>query len=93
MPWHRANRKCEGARDKMEFPAPCGLHRHEHHYVVVTLFDGAPRIDAASGTVTSTLITDGSYFREAGVEHDVCNSDNFGCSFIEVELLEVSPKG
>ena len=56
------------------FPQPgdcTGWHRHEHDYVVVPLFDGDLRIDSGAGTVTSSLTTGGSYFREAGVEHDV----------------------
>ena len=57
------------------------------------LFDGDLRIDTGAGTVTSSLTTGGSYFREAGVEHDVCNGNDVACSFIEVELLEASPRG
>ena len=80
----------------MGFPAArdcTGWHRHEHDYVVVPLFDGDLRIDTGAGTVTSSLTTGGSYFREAGVEHDVCNGNDVACSFIEVEMLEASPKG
>ena len=81
---------------RWDFPQPgdcTGWHRHEHDYVVVPLFDGDLRIDTGAGTVTSSLTTGGSYFREAGVEHNVCNGNDVACSFIEVELLEVSPKG
>ena len=70
-----------------------GWHRHEHDYVVVPLFDGDLRIDTGSGIATSSLTTGGSYFCQAGVEHDVCNGNDVACSFIEVGLLEVSPKG
>ena len=80
----------------MGFPQPVdctGWHRHEHDYVVVPLFDGDLRIDTGAGTVTSSLTTGRSYFREAGVEHDVCNGNDVACSFIEVEMLEASPKG
>ena len=59
----------------------------------MSLFDGDLRVETGSGTVINSLTTGGSYFREAGVEHDVCNGNDFACSFIEVELLEVSPKG
>ena len=68
-----------------------GWHRHEHDYVVVPLFDGDLRIDNGAETVISSLTTGGSYFRQAGVEHDVCNGNAFACSFVEVELLEPSP--
>ena len=81
---------------RWDFPQPVdctGWHRHEHDYVVVPLFDGDLRIDTGAGIVTSSLTTGGSYFREAGVEHDVCNGNDVACSFIEVEMLEASPKG
>ena len=81
---------------RWDFPNPgdCpGWHRHEHDYVVVPLFDGDLRIDNGTGTVISSLTTGGSYFRQAGVEHDVCNGNDGACSFIEVELLEASPRG
>ena len=29
-----------------------------------------------------------SYTRQAGVEHDVINANDFECAFVEVELLE-----
>ena len=75
-------------------PGDCAdWHRHEHDYVVVPLFDGDLRIDNGAETVTSSLTTGGSYFRQAGVEHDVCNGNDGACSFIEVELLEASPRG
>ena len=67
-----------------------GWHRHAHDYAVVPLFDGNLRIDNGSETVISSLITGGSYFWEAGVEHDICNGNAFARSFIEVELLEAS---
>ena len=76
-------------------PSDCtGWHRHAHDYVVVPLFDGNLRIDDGSAVAVSSLTTGGSYFRKAGVEHDVCNGNDFACSFIEVELLETDrPKG
>ena len=81
---------------RWDFPNPgdcTGWNRHEHDYGVVPLFDGDLRIDTGSGIVTSSLTTGGSYFRQAGVEHDVCNGNDIACSFIEVELLEASHKG
>ena len=27
------------------------------------------------------------YFREAGVEHDVINANDFECAFVEIELM------
>ena len=81
---------------RWDFPKPgdcTGWHRHEHDYVVVPLFDGDLRIDNGAETVISSLTTGGSYFRQAGVEHDVCSGNDGACSFIEVELLEASPRG
>ena len=81
---------------RWDFPQPgdcTGWHRHEHDYVVVPLFDGDLRIENGAETVISSLTTGGSYFRQAGVEHDVCNGNDAACSFIEVELLEASPRG
>ena len=70
-----------------------GWHRHEHDYVVVPLFDGDLWIESGTETVISCLKTGGSYFRQAGVEHDVRNGNDGAYSFIEVELLEASPVG
>ena len=81
---------------RWDFPQPgdfTGLHRHEHDYVVVPLFDGDLRIDNGTKTMISSLTIGGSYFRQAGVEHDVCNGNDGACSFIEVELLEASSRG
>ena len=54
-----------------------GWHRHGHDYVVVPLFDGDLRIEQGDHVVTTSLTTGGSYFREAGVEHNVCNGNRF----------------
>ena len=72
-------------------PEDCtGWHRHGHDYVVVPLFDGDFRINDGTNINVSSLTTGGSYFRKAGVVHDVYNVNDFACSFIEVELLEAS---
>ena len=70
-----------------------GWHRHDHHFTVVPLFDGDLRIDTGSEILLGSLTTGGSYSRLAGVEHDVCNRNDVACSFIEIELFEVSSKG
>ena len=65
-----------------------GWHRHAHDYVVVPLFDGQLRIEAAGGVAQIADLSHGvPYFREKGVEHDVINANAFPCRFIEVELL------
>ena len=66
-----------------------GWHRHEYDYVVVPLFDGDLEIDTGSGPRTAAAMKTGvPYFREAGVEHDVINGNDFACAFIEIEILE-----
>lgn len=69
-----------------------GWHKHDYDYVVVPLFDGFLEIVDASGNVTKAALKHGvPYAREAGVEHDVINGNDFECAFIETELLE--PRG
>jgi beta-alanine degradation protein BauB len=66
-----------------------GWHRHDYDYVVVPLFDGFLEIVDAAGTVTKAELKHGvPYTRQAGVEHDVINGNDFECAFIETELLE-----
>lgn len=66
-----------------------GWHKHGYDYVIVPLFDGELEIETADGERSiSTLKTGVPYFREAGVEHDVINANDFECAFIEVELME-----
>ena len=64
-----------------------GWHRHEYDYVVVPLFDGVLEIDVGGGEIVTADMKNGvPYFREAGVEHNVINGNNFECAFIETEL-------
>ncbi|WP_136658940.1 cupin domain-containing protein [Nitratireductor sp. XY-223] len=66
-----------------------GWHRHQWDYVVVPLFDGVLEIDNGNGEISSASLSNGvPYFREAGVEHDVINGNDFECAFIEVEFLD-----
>lgn len=72
--------------------ANTGWHRHEFDYVVVPLFDGELEIEDADGGRSVAKMEHGvPYFRNAGVEHDVINANDFACAFVEVELLD-SPK-
>jgi beta-alanine degradation protein BauB len=63
-----------------------GHHRHEHDYVVVPLSDGELTVVSASGTAQSPIKTGQSYFRKAGVEHDVRNDTAREIVFIEIEI-------
>ncbi len=67
--------------------AATGWHRHEFDYVVVPMLDGKLRIVTECGAETFVELEKGvPYFRNAGVEHDVINANNYEFSFIEVEM-------
>ena len=63
-----------------------GWHRHEMDYVVVPVTTGDLTIETSDGLSKAPLQTGVSYTREAGVEHDVINDNDFPFRFIEVEL-------
>lgn len=67
--------------------ATTGWHRHEYDYVIVPITSGTLELTGPNGAVATAELTAGvSYFREAGVEHDVKNANSFEFSFVEVEL-------
>jgi quercetin dioxygenase-like cupin family protein len=66
--------------------AATGHHRHEYDYVVVPLTTGQLAIATGAGDTTAELVLGRSYFREAGVEHDVRNVNPFEFVFVEIEL-------
>ena len=67
--------------------AATGWHRHEFDYVVVPMLDGKLRIVTEGGAETIAELEKGvPYFRNAGVEHDVINANDYEFSFIEVEM-------
>ena len=64
-----------------------GWHRHEHDYVVVPMTTGPLSSVDPDGSVRSSLMSTGvSYFRPAGVEHDVINDNDFEFVFVEIEM-------
>src|SRR5262245_306031 len=63
-----------------------GHHRHEHDYVVVPMISGDLTIVSASGTAQSPIHAGQSYFRKAGVEHDVRNDTRQEIVFVEIEI-------
>ncbi len=66
-----------------------GWHTHEYDYIVVPMFTGTLEIDTPDGLRSKVELTKGvPYYRDLGVQHDVINSNNFACSFVEIELLE-----
>ncbi len=67
--------------------AETGWHRHGFAYVVVPEADGRLRIEAPDGTSSvSELRAHQSYFRPAGVEHNVINDGAAAFSFVEIEI-------
>jgi quercetin dioxygenase-like cupin family protein len=64
-----------------------GHHIHEMDYVIVPLTAGELTIVAPSGERSKGGLGAGkSYFRKAGVEHDVLNETASEIVFLEVEL-------
>jgi beta-alanine degradation protein BauB len=63
-----------------------GHHRHEHDYVVVPVTDGVLTVISASGSAQSPITAGQSYFRKAGVEHDVRNETAREIVFVEIEV-------
>jgi len=69
--------------------AATGFHRHEYDYCVVPLYTGKLGIEAKDKTLTEAPLTAGvSYYRNAGVEHDVININAFEFAFVEIGLKE-----
>lgn len=69
--------------------AATGWHRHEYDYVIVPLADGRLELVGPGGGRSFADLERGvSYFREAGVEHDVINANPFEYAFVETELKE-----
>ena len=64
-----------------------GHHIHEMDYVIVPVTPGELTIVAPSGERSKAGLGAGkSYFRKAGVEHDVLNETSSEIVFLEVEL-------
>lgn len=66
--------------------AETGWHRHVYDYVVVPQSTGNLEIESADGTQISNLVQGQSYFRKAGVEHNVVNANDYEFVFIEIEI-------
>lgn len=67
--------------------AATGFHQHEFDYVVVPLMTGTLKLIGPDGAESFSDLTAGaSYFRQAGVEHDVINATDGEFAFVEIEL-------
>jgi len=69
--------------------AATGYHRHGHDYVVVPVYDGELELVGPDGAKTRARLERGkSYFRNAGIEHDVINAGSNLMVFVEIELKD-----
>lgn len=67
--------------------AATGWHRHGYDYVITPVIGGTVEIVGPGGSRSEFVMEPGrSYFREAGVEHDVINRNDGPLVFVEVEL-------
>jgi quercetin dioxygenase-like cupin family protein len=66
--------------------AETGWHRHEYDYVVVPQTSGQLLLEEPGGTRVAELTAGCAYFREAGVEHNVVNCNDYKFIFVEVEI-------
>ena len=67
--------------------AATGWHRHELDYVVVPMLDGKLELVVGDGSSSIAELRAGvPYFREAGVEHDVVNANDYEYVFVEIEM-------
>ena len=66
-----------------------GMHKHNYDYIVTPITDGKLLlIDNKGKENNSTLKASESYFRKAGVEHNVINVGKEKLIFVETELLD-----
>ena len=63
-----------------------GHHRHAQDYVVVPITDGELTVVSSTGSARSPIQVGQSYFRMAGVEHDVRNETAREIVFVEIEI-------
>ncbi|HML06709.1 MAG TPA: cupin domain-containing protein [Xanthobacteraceae bacterium] len=69
--------------------AATGYHRHAYDYVVVPVLDGELELIGPDGSHSRARLEQGkSYFRNAGVEHDVVNAGAGVMTFVEIELKD-----
>lgn len=66
--------------------AETGWHRHEYDYAVVPMTTGNLLLEEPDGERVAELTAGVSYAREAGVEHNVVNANDYEFVFVEVEI-------
>lgn len=69
--------------------AATGFHVHEYDYVITPVIGSTVTLIDPEGRESSAEMVAGvSYFREAGVAHDVINAGSGQLVFVETELKE-----
>ena len=68
--------------------AETGWHKHGLDYVVVPQTDGQLLLESCEGEKIVDLNQGVSYFRSAGVEHNVVNANDYPFVFVEIELKQ-----
>jgi beta-alanine degradation protein BauB len=81
------NGRARVTRHKMAPGASTGFHRHQYDYVIVPVTDGRMRVVEGGRETLSELKAGVSYFRPAGVEHDVINGGDHDLIFVEIEIV------
>ncbi len=66
--------------------AETGWHKHDYDYIVVPREEGKLLLETTEGEVIAELEAGQSYYRTAGVEHNVVNTNDYEFSFVEIEL-------
>jgi len=66
--------------------AETGWHKHGYDYIVVPGMDGTLLLETSEGSNISDLRAGQSYYKTAGIEHNVVNASDFEFYFIEIEM-------
>jgi quercetin dioxygenase-like cupin family protein len=66
--------------------AETGWHTHEYDYIIIPMISGYLTLETEEGDRIIEVKEGQSYFRHAGVEHNVINANNFHFSFVEIEV-------
>ncbi len=67
--------------------AATGWHKHGMDYVVTPMLDGILHIELPDGkTMEAELKAGIPYYRDAGVEHDIINANDYEFVFVETEI-------
>jgi quercetin dioxygenase-like cupin family protein len=67
--------------------AETGEHVHQMDYLVVPTVTGRLKLVSPQGEESFAELKQGvSYFRKAGVHHNVINANAFAFAFVEIEL-------